>query len=336
MARAWRTDATLVEWSALRAVEGFGPVEEDARPAQGFTRRLTFPFRLTDGRAAFEVPLPAGDGSGARVAWSWPIRTARRRRSGPTGRSTGRRPRRVELGVSARPVRIHLLVPETVAARGAVRVELRTPTWRDPYRGREVGLHVGAQWVLAQRLSGAPAIERAIARVRAERRAEESLEGWWVAAQSLYLPHRTLPATLELGPGDEDQLGPGWFGREAWGKLGAMRWSGGRAEAYLGHDGRARQACVRAYAGEPRLGPVSGRLVVERVEADGRATPAGTAPFTLAPDTWAELAVPFQAPAGLVRVTLHAEPLRVPRDRVPGSGDSRGLGLAVKRLWLAG
>jgi hypothetical protein len=195
---------------------------------------------------------------------------------------------------------------------------------------------VGAQWVLAERLSGAPAIERAIARVRAERRAEESLEGWWVAAQSLYLPHRTLPATLELGPGDEDQLGPGWFGREAWGKLGAMRWSGGRAEAYLGHDGRARQACVRAYAGEPRLGPVSGRLVVERVEADGRATPAGAAPFTLAPDTWAELSVPFQAPAGLVRVTLHAEPLRVPRDRVPGSGDSRGLGLAVKRLWLAG
>ena len=34
IARAWRTDATLVEWSALRAVEGFGPVEEDsaARP----------------------------------------------------------------------------------------------------------------------------------------------------------------------------------------------------------------------------------------------------------------------------------------------------------------
>ncbi|MEZ0293833.1 MAG: methyltransferase domain-containing protein [Solirubrobacteraceae bacterium] len=335
MARAWRTDATLVEWSALRAVEGFGPVEEDSRPSQGFTRRLTFPFRLTDGRAAFEVPLPAGEGP-ALVSLvvahpdgeAPPLRTDWALDGAPAAT--------VELGVSARPVRIHLLVPETVAARGAVRVELRTPTWRDPYRGREVGLHVGAQWVLAERLSGAPAIERAIARVRAERRAEESLEGWWVAAQSLYLPHRTLPATLELGPGDEDQLGPGWFGREAWGKLGAMRWSGGRAEAYLGHDGRARQACVRAYAGEPRLGPVSGRLVVERVAADGRATPAGTAPFTLAPDTWAELSVPFQAPAGLVRVTLHAEPLRVPRDRVPGSGDSRGLGLAVKRLWLAG
>jgi SAM-dependent methyltransferase len=335
MARAWRTDATLVEWSALHAVEGFGPVEEDARQAQGFTRRLTFPFRLTGGRAGFEVPLPAGEGP-ALVSLvvanpdgeAPPLRTDWALDGVPAAT--------LELGVNSRPVRIHLLVPETVAARGAVRVDLATATWRDPFRGREVGLHVGAQWVLAQRLPGAPAIDAAIARVRAERRAEESLEGWWVAAQSLYLPHRTLSGTLELGPGDEDQLGPGWFGREAWGKLGAVRWTGGRAEAYLGHDGRAQRACVRAYSGETRLGPVSGRLVVERVESDGRATPAGEAPFALAPDTWAELAVPFRASAGLVRITLHAEPLRVPRARVPGSGDSRGLGLAIKRLWLAG
>src|SRR5262249_20838214 len=240
-----------------------------------------------------------------------------------------------ELGVSARPVRIHLFVPEAIARRGAVRIDLVTTTWRDSFRGREVGLHVGAQWVLAQRLAGQPAIDAAIARVRTERQAEESLERWWVPAQSLYLPHRSLPATLELGPGDEDQLGPGWFGREAWGKLGAIRWTGGRAEAYFGHAGGAGRACVRAYSGEPRLGPGSGRLVVERVETDGSATPAWTAPFTLAPDTWAELTVPFQATAGLVRLTLHAEPLRVPRDRVPASGDSRGLGLAIKRLWLA-
>ena len=124
--------------------------------------------------------------------------------------------------------------------------------------------------------------------------------------------------------------------REDWGKLGAMRWSGGRAEAYLGHDGRATRACVRAYAGETAARSGLRALVVEHVEPDGRATPAGQAPFALAPDTWAELAVPFQAPAGLLRVTIHAEPLRVPRDRVPGSGDGRGLGLAVKRLWLAG
>ena len=334
MVRAWRTEATVVEWSALRAVEGFGPLEEDTRASQGFTRRLTFPFRVTGARAGFEVPLPAGAGP-ALVSLvvanpdgeAPPLRTVWTLDGAPAAT--------LELGVSARPVRVHLFVPESVAARGVVRVEFTTPTWRDSFRGREVGLHVGAQWVLTQRLAGAPAIAAAIARVRAERRAEESLEEWWVAAQGLYLPHCTLPGTLELGPGDEDQLGPGWFRRETWGKLGAMRWSGGRAEAYLGHAGHADRAVVRAYSGESRLGPVTGRLVVERMETDGRATPAGEAPFSLAPDTWAELAVPFQAASGLLRLTLHAEPLRVPQERVPGSRDSRGLGLAVKRLWLA-
>ena len=332
--RAWRTDAALVEWSALRAVEGFGPVEEDERTAQGFTRRLTFPFRLTGGQAGFEVPLPAGEGP-ALVSLvvanpdgeAPPLRTDWALDGAPAAT--------LELGSSPRPVRIHLFVPAAVAARGAVRVELATATWRDPFRAREVGLYMGAQWVLAQRLVGPRAIDAAIARVRAERQAEESLEGWWVAAQSLYLPHRTLPGTLELGPGDEDQLGPGWYGREDWGRLGAMRWTGGRAEAYLGHDGRATRANVRAYSGESRLGPVSGRLVAERVDTDGRATPAGEASFALAPDTWAELAVPLRAPAGLVRVTVYAEPLRVPRDRVPGSGDGRGLGLAIKQIGRA-
>jgi SAM-dependent methyltransferase len=334
MARAWRTDATLVEWSALRAVEGFGPVEEDERPDQGFTRRLTFPFRLTGGRAGFEVPLPAGEGP-AVVS----LVVANPDGEAPSVRTDwtldGAPAATLEIGARARPVRVHLFVPAAVAARGAVRVDVTATTWRDPFRGREVGLHVGAQWVLAQRLAGARAIDAAIARVRAERRAEESLDGWWLPAQSLYLPHHTLPAALEAGPGDEDQLGPGWFGREDWGKLGAMRWTGGRAEAYLGHDGRATRACVRAYSGEPRLGPVSGRLVAERVAADGRPTPAGEAAFALQPDTWAELTVPIQAPPGLVRITVHAEPLRVPRDRVPGSGDGRGLGVAIKRVWLA-
>ena len=315
MVRAWRTEATVVEWSALRAVEGFGPLEEDTRASQGFTRRLTFPFRVTGARAGFEVPLPSGAGP-ALVSLvvanpdgeAPPLRTVWTLDGAPAAS--------LELGVSARPVRVHLFVPEAVAARGAVRVELSTPTWRDSFRGREVGLHVGAQWVLTQRLAGAPAIDAAIARVRAERRAEESLEGWWVAAQGLYLPHRTLPGTLELGPGDEDQLGPGWFGREAWGKLGAMRWTGGRAEAYLGHAGRADRAVVRAYSGEPRLGPVTGRLVVERMETDGRATPAGEAPFSLAPDTWAELAVPFQAAPGL-------RPSHAPRRAAAGPAGAR-------------
>jgi SAM-dependent methyltransferase len=333
IARAWRTDTTLVEWPALAGVEGFGPPEEDERRAQGFTRRLTFPFRVTAGRATFEVPLPPGSGP-ALVS----LVVANPDGEAPALRTEwtldGAPATTLELGASPRPVLVHLLVPAAAAARGHARVGVTTTTWPDPYRNREAGLHVGTQWVLVQRLPGPGAIEAAIARVRTARQAEDSLEGWWLAAQSLYLPHRSLARAVEMGPGDEDHLGPGWFGREDWGKVGAMRWTGGRAEAYLGHDGRATRVGIRAYAGEARLGPVSGRLVAECVEPGGRARPAGLAPFALPPDTWAELALPLEAPAGVVRVTIQAEPLRVPRERVPGSGDGRGLGLAIKRLWI--
>jgi SAM-dependent methyltransferase len=333
VARAWRTDATLVEWDALQAVEGFEPAEEDERPTQGFTRRLTFPFRLTEARASFDVPLPPGAGPAllslmvAHPDGDTPLATEWSLDNAPA--------QSLELAPSPRPVRLHLLVPASVAARGTVRVGLTTSTWRDGFRNREVGLHVGAQWVLVQRLEGPAVVAAMIARVQAERRAEDRLDAWWSAAPGLHLAGARFLRTLEMRPGDEDQLGPGWFWREDWGKLGAMRWTGSRAVAYLGHDGGAARACVRAYSGEARLGPVSGRLVAEHVGPDGRATPAGEAAFTLKPDTWAELAVPFQAPPGLVRVTIHAEPVRVPRDCIPNSADGRRLGLAIKSLWLA-
>jgi SAM-dependent methyltransferase len=332
MARAWRTDAALVEWDTLGRVEGFGPAEEDARATQGFTQRLTFPVRLTDARAAFDVPLPPGTGPVllslmvAHPDGETPVTTEWSLDGAPV--------QTLELAPSPRPVRLHLLVPAALATRDTVRVGLVTSLWRDGYRGREVGLHVGAQWLLAQRLTGPAAVQAAAARVQAECRAEDRLESWWAAAPGVHLASARFPGALDWGPGDEDQLGPGWFWREDWAKPGPMRWTGGRAEAYLGHDGRATRVLVRAYSGEARLGPVSGRLVVEHVGPDGEAALVGETPYTLAPDTWAELAVPIRAPAGLVRVTVHAEPLRVPRERVPGSGDDRGLGLAIKRLWL--
>jgi SAM-dependent methyltransferase len=334
IARAWRTDATLVEWAALERVEGFGPAEEDDRPTQGFTRRLTFPFRLTEARAGFDVPLPPGTGpvllslmvahpddTETSLATEWSLDDA------PV--------QTLDLAPSPRPVRLHLLVPAAAAARDTVRVGLATSLWRDEFRGREVGLHVGAQWLLTQRLAESAAVQAAHARVQAERSAEDRLDAGWSAAPGLHLARARFPGMLEWGPGDEDQLGSGWFWREEWGKLGAMRWTGGRAQAYLGHDGRASRVLVRAYSGDAQLGPASGRLVVEHVGSDGQTTPVGETPYALAPDTWAELAVPLRAPAGHVRVTIYAEPLRVPRERIPGSGDERGLGLAIKRLWLA-
>jgi len=336
MARAYRSDAALVPWSALGGVEGFGPLEEDEQPIQGFTRRLTFPFRLTGPRAAFTVELPPGRGpvlvslmvahpvpDDAPPAWTrWGV--------------AGHPAMTLELRPSARPVRVRLLVPEAVAARGAVRVELATTTWRDPRRGGEHGLHVGAQWVLAERLPAPAAIEAAIARTAADRQAEESYDyGWWHAAESLYVPHRVSRAALDIGPGDDAQLGPGWYHREDWGRLGFMRWTGPEAIAYLAGAGDATRAVVRAYSGEPKLGGVEGRLLAEHAPPDGPFTPAGEVPFRLPADTWTELSVPVPAAPGRVRVTIRVDTPRVPRERIPGSQDSRPLGLAVKRVAIA-
>src|SRR5262245_60945864 len=240
IARAWRTNATLVEWAALQRVEGFGPVEEDERPTQGFTRRLTFPFRLTGPRAGFDVPLPPGEGpvllslmvahlvpDDAPPTWShWTL--------------DGHRAMTLELRPALRPVRVRLLVPPALAGRGAVRVALETTTWLDAATGQEGGLHVGGQWVLAERLTTTAAVEAAIARTGIDRQAEESLDyGWWHAAESLYVPHRVTSAAIAVGPGDDAQLGPGWYHREDWGPLGPMRWSGPEAVAYLASAGDA-------------------------------------------------------------------------------------------------
>jgi SAM-dependent methyltransferase len=334
IARAWRTEATLVEWDRLRAVEGFGPVEDDERPTQGFTRRLTFPFRLTGPRASFEAPVPPGDGPALLS-----LVVANPDDDAPTLRTEwsldGAPAATVDLGPSPRSVHIHLLVPAAVAGRGAARVTVTTTTWHDPARGREIGLHVGAQWVLVQRLAGSAAVEAAIRRVEAERRAEDQLDSWWSAAPGLYLAGARFPASLEIRAGDEAQLGPGWFWREDWGKVGLVRWTGAHATAYLGHAGGAAVARLRVYSGETRLGPAAGRVTLERVGAEGPASSIGETPFALPPDTWAELAVPFAVPAGPIRVTLETEPPRVPHLLLPGSSDDRALGLAIKRIWVA-
>jgi hypothetical protein len=193
---------------------------------------------------------------------------------------------------------------------------------------------VGAQWVLVQRLAGPTAVQEALRRVEAERRAEDQLDSWWAAAPGLYLAGARFAARLDIRPGDEDQLGLGWFWREDWGTAGLVRWTGPRAVAYLGHAGGAATVSLRAYSGESRLGPASGRIAVERVGPDGPASPIGEAPFALPPDTWAELSVPFTAPAGPVRVTIETEPARIPHALVPGSSDDRALGVAIQRISL--
>ena len=335
MARASRSRASIVEWSSLVEVNGFGPLMEDEEPVQGFTRRLTFPFRATAPTASFVVPLPSNTDpvllslmvaylapDDAPSCWTrWSL--------------DGRLAMTLELRPSLRPIRVRLFVPAQLSAHGVVRVAVETRAGRNPESGRELGLHVGGQWILAEQLATRPAIEAAINDTAQERLAEGSADDrWWHAAQSLYVPVRVTRSLIEMGPSDDAQLGPGWYHREDWGRLGTIRWTGPEAIAYLVTPGRGGGVRVRAYSGERRLGPVSGRLLVEHTALDTAFAVVGEAPFKLPADTWDELAVPVSAPAGVLRLTILVDGPRVPRELLPGSQDSRPLGLAVRRLWL--
>jgi SAM-dependent methyltransferase len=339
MVRAWRPPATLIEWGDLTEVEGVGPLQEDEKPNQGFTRRLTFPFRLTASRAAFRVLLPAGDGpvclslmaahpapADAPALWTrWTL--------------DGHLAMTLEFRPHPRPVRLRLLVPGPLAAHGSVRVGVETSTWGDPRPGVDGSLHVGGQWILAERLADRAALDAILDRVQAERRAEESLDGtWWHAAAGVYVEGRITRAVLDGQASDEAQLGPGWHAGEDWGRHGTVRWSGPEAIAYLAAPPGPVTLGARVYSGHALLGPVTGAVEVAPRTPDGVFAPLPPHRFALPPDTWADLTVAVPRDEGLgpgpVRVTLRVDAPRVPRQRIPESTDSRSLGVAVGRLAL--
>jgi SAM-dependent methyltransferase len=222
MVRAWRSGATLVEWGQLGNVEGCGPLQEDELPDQGFTRRVTFPYRSTGPRAAFDVPLPAGEGpvlvslmaahlapeGGPALQTRWSV-------DGSSVMDFAFKP-------GYRAVRVRILVPPEIADRGRARISLTTTSGS----GAVAGPVLGGQWLIAERLPTAAAVEEAFTRLAAEQRAEEGLKAVWQAAESLIRYSRPalwhasqeLPAEPEPAPDDgrqsakpaaPDDAGPG-------------------------------------------------------------------------------------------------------------------------------
>ena len=338
-ASSWRAPGARTRpWSSgtsLRAVEGFGPLEDDERPTQGFTRRLTFPFRRAGARAGFEVPLPAGDGPAlVSLVVANPdddAPTLRDRVDARRGPGGDPRPR-----ASPRAVRVHLLVPAPVAARGAVRVgahhgdaaRSRARAAGRPSRRRAVGAR-GAPG----RARGRPGRDRA----RRGRAARGGPARFLVVRRARALPGRRAvpPRASRSGPGTKISSARAGSGGRTGARSASFAGRAVRRPPISGTRAAPPGFALRVYSGEPRLGPATGRISVERAGPDGLASRIGEAPFALSPDTWAELAVPFVAPAGPVRVTVETTPPRVPRALLPGSSDDRALGLAVKRIWLA-
>ena len=259
-----------------------------------------------------------------------------RRRSAPSGPSTGPRRRPSTSGPARGPSGSTSSCRRPSRPAAPCGSALTTATsGAIPRPGAAIGLHVGAQWVLAERLAGPAAVQAAIQRVEAERRAEDLLDSWWSAAPGSTWPARGSPRASRSAPGDEDSARPGLV---LAGGLGQ-----GRRHAL---DGRPGDRLSRA-RGRRRRGSLA--RLLGRAAARPRHRPrlggAGRTGRSREPDRRGAL----RAVAGLVGRARGAvrgagrarprhgrdEPPRVPRALVPGSSDDRALGLAVKRIWLA-
>jgi SAM-dependent methyltransferase len=331
MVRARRGDQTLVEWSALEKVSGFGEQREDFLPVQGFTRRFTFPFRTTEAEAGFDLPVPPGPGpllltlvlghpetSGALpLAMTW--------KAGAGTVLTG------TLDPSLRPLRLRLLIPEAAAAGKTLRLSLATETWANPELEVRTGPLIGGEWILAQRLGTPQAVQDAWRRLLAEHLAEEEYPPVLRLSRPLAFLAGVRADRLDIGPDDLLLLGEGWHGLERW-PAGWVRWTGPEAVAFLAGSGGEERAFAQVLAGDPQLGPAEGRLTVRRSGAGGPA--ASSEPYRIPAGGRAVLSAPIPAGEGEITLILAADPLRRPVELIPGSQDPRPLGVAVTRLWL--
>lgn len=331
LVRARRGDQTLVEWSSLDNVRGLGEQRDDFLPVQGFTRRLTFPYRATGAEAAFDLPLPSGRGpllltlmvchleipGAPPLTMTW--------KAGNTSLLT------MTLAPSRRPLRLRLLVPEAAAAGHRLSLSLATETWANPELGNFSGPLLGAEWILAQRLGTAQTVREAWRRVYAEYRAEEKYSPILYLSRPLASLAGAITHRLDIGPDDAVQLGEGWHAPEWWSRRW-IRWTGPEAAVFLEGKGGERRAFAKVMAGVPQLGPADGWLTVERCGAEGART--STQPFHIPAGGRAVVSAPLPAGEGEITLTLRVDPVRRPTERIPGSQDTRPLGVAVTRLWL--
>jgi SAM-dependent methyltransferase len=146
----------------------------------------------------------------------------------------------------------------------------------------------------------------------------------WLYAHQ-WARHRVTRNTIVMGDGEILQLGPGWHTFEAWG--GGICWTGREATAYLKPQGRETMLGLQVHTGpDGARGEVlvQGQLVGE---------------YPLSPGGPQELVFPLpervcaEISAGTrTEVDVH---IVVANPFVPGPQDSRELGLAVSRIWLA-
>jgi hypothetical protein len=168
------------------------------------------------------------------------------------------------------------------------------------------------------------------------------LDQRWASRGGLYLLQARLGPACVMGWGDWRHLGAGWYQREQW-PTGPVRWSAGRAEAFLGlprgAGARSLTLRLRVNAGHPALGPEVRGSLAWSWSADRLtfAPPGAATPFVLPAFTWTDLVAQVSPPPSaeaVLRVVIQVDHPRSPAQHLQGSNDHRPLGLALAGLAL--
>jgi hypothetical protein len=164
------------------------------------------------------------------------------------------------------------------------------------------------------------------------RKKHHGFDDRWSHIKTLFLLQADFNSTLRMGKGDWRQLGAGWYFLEEW-ETGPVRWSGRRAEAYLAADRGSRGLRLRVFSGNAVLGTgITGSIKVFYSRDRNIFTFMAENTFDIPAGIWTDLGVPFQekiSEHGIIRLILEVNQSRIPERLIPGSTDTRELGVAV-------
>src|SRR4030042_3946835 len=345
----------LIHPEEVEPISGFYPVEEHGSDMDGIARMLTTPFRWTQPEARLNLPA-----SKARYQIFYLNMVYLVPESLPPGWWT--------ISLKGRPITHFSLPPDTMfttvrivfqmkdAEQVTFPVVLSGPVWKpadhpvaNDYEFstndvRNLGVVVGWDGFLREDCDDDEALLKV---ARREKRYLEECENFdsnihwrrkhhgyddrWSHLQALYLHQAEFEPFLQMGKEDWRGLGPGWYFLEKW-EAGQVRWTSRRAEVYLSTKPKNRQLYVRAFSGDPLLGErVSGTLKLAYSPDRFSFVPFGETTFDLPAGIWTDLVMNFpqRVPSsGLLCLNLQVDQLRSPAHLIPGSTDTRELGLA--------
>ena len=349
----------LIHPEEVEPVVGFYPIEEHSPDMEGIARILTTPFRWTEQTA--DLKLPASEAPYQiyylNLVYLVPETL-------PPGFWTvslnGKALTYFSLPPDRMFTQVVLVLPGDSAQKGKFQINFTGPVWRpadhpgvDDYEfslndNRNLSLVMAWDGFLRKDchfkedlLKSAQKEIRLLEQYRNFdlmvnwRRLHHCFDDRWSPLQTLYLLQAQFKSTILMGKEDWRQLGPGWYFLEYWPE-GPIRWCSRRAEAYLGAKTGQKSLRLRVFSGEAFLGErVTGSLKLAYSQDRFSFIPLTETSFDLPAGVWTDLKTVLPqkiSSPGVVRLVLTVDQSRLPARLIPGSTDTRELGLAVKGM----